>query len=212
MDNPFSFIIGLNTLGKQFPIFSPTLEKVWHVCNVKTSPKFLPSGQDQHKLDSVLILLVTSYFWGGLWAWIHSQLQFLGIGRGHGWERDGPAEEVRKRIRWQRKRELSDGFSSVVHSPAHIQGRQSHLEGSLTYGQTSQVLKHLSLVSASLASALGSLAYVIFMGSVCCSPRIHSISAWLGLLCHGASSLQCGSYTEILHSGRFGAIHVLNFF
>ena len=104
-----------------------------YVCYVKTLPKFLPSGQDQQKLDSVLILLVTSYFCGGLWAWIHSHLEFLGVGRGHGWERDGPAEEVRKRIRWQRKRafwwaQFSCAFISTHPRQTVPSGREFNLQ------------------------------------------------------------------------------------
>lgn len=85
--------------------------------------------------------------------------------------REGPAEEMR-RIRWQRKKALSEGFSSS----AHIQGGQSHMEGSLTYGKMSQVLQHLSLVSSSLLlhppTSISGFTYVIFMGSVCCNPGI----------------------------------------
>lgn len=165
-----------------------------HVCYVKTLPKILPSGQDQQKLDCILILLVTSIFCGGLWAWIQSPwIPWCWPRSWMGERRAGRGSEEENQMA---ERELPDGFSSVVHSPAHIQGRQSHLEGSLTYGKTSQILKHLSLVSAFLASVLGFLTYVVFMGSMCCGPGIHSISAWLGLLCHGASSLKCGCYTD----------------
>lgn len=166
-------------------------------------PKFLTSGQAQQKLDYALLSLMTSYLWSGMWMWMNRQLDFLGNRRGQGWGREGTAAKTEDHMAGP----FSDWFSPVVCSLAHIHGRRSHLQESVTSGEMSQVLQHLSLVPPSYAPLQVSWAYMAaFMCSMRLQPRnITSIFDQLGLVSHSWSLLPSGSYPEILQSGRLRA-------
>jgi len=91
-----------------------------------------------------------------------------------GEKEEGSAEEVR-RIR-RTGRTFSHWFGSVVCPRARICGGRAHLEGSLTYGEMSQVLKHLSLVSSSFPPLQVFLAYVhhLYWQHVLATQEYHS--------------------------------------